>query len=150
MTGVLLGPLASLMLGHLLGSSFFLLGIGLEAVDFFLDFGQLSLDGPYSVVLLAEDFDLLGQALDDLNNVVALDGEVGDQLIKDKQYQKGGCLVGQLDAKNFNHNWLAALTAKLFTTMVRKGPLSLALAGTLWGTRNVGGLIWGTLRLGHY
>jgi hypothetical protein len=70
----------------------------LEAADFLLNFSQLSLDGPYSVVLLAEDLDLLGQALNDLNNVVPFDGKVRDQLIKNEQYQKGGCLIGQFDA----------------------------------------------------
>jgi hypothetical protein len=70
----------------------------LEAVDFPLNLCQFSLDGSYSVVLFAEDLDLLGQALDDLNKVVALDGKVGDKLIKNEQYQKSSCLVGQLDA----------------------------------------------------
>jgi hypothetical protein len=84
----------------------------LEAADFLLNLSQLSLDSPYSVVLLAEGLELLGQALDNLNDVVSLDGKVGDQFIKKEQNKKGGCLVGQLDAKNFNHNWLAALTAR--------------------------------------
>jgi hypothetical protein len=69
-----------------------------EAVDFLLNLSQLSLDSPYSVVLLTENFDLLGKALDDLNNVVPFDGKVGDKLIKNEQYQKSSCLIGQLDA----------------------------------------------------
>jgi len=98
LTGVLFGPLASLMLGHLLGSSFFLLGMSLEAVDFLLDFGQLGLDRADGVILFAEQLHLTSKALDGLNKVVPFDGEVRDKLIKNEQYQKGGCLVGQLDA----------------------------------------------------
>jgi hypothetical protein len=36
--------------------------------------------------------------LDDLNDVVAFDGEVWDQLIKNEQTQKCNCLIGQLNA----------------------------------------------------
>jgi hypothetical protein len=70
----------------------------LEAADFLLNLSQFSLNRPYSVVLLTENFDLLGKSSDDLNDVVSFDGKVGDQLIKNEKYQKGGCLIRQLDA----------------------------------------------------